>query len=1172
MKRSNKILSIALVLLMVVPMLSALVPLAANATNAVHQMFSNMIDFEDATAGTLTEDYVNGLLSRGFSATSSTTASDVQGAALRSLNLWTVAEEQKYVQTAGTDTADDTTDDVYGYVSAGNGNQVIRQTTAGKFPLFTIWDETGILFDQPFEYSFDIFARSKQVTTGGTTGASTGLVHFCYGEDFASGHRMNLVGMTNSTTSNTPITKGDGNFGTTLGYMTLNTWVSVRVRVYPATGRVIVWVDGKQVNDSVLSGLTTLYNAADHTKAGIAIGWNYGQSFDFDLDNISLCSVAETADISEHIDFTDARITASTEVQTLVEYLTAYSNSTMKPVNTTSQTNYSLLQDATGGWVLYQNTPQTFSETERGIIFKDATNLSGDETVTIQFDFKKNSDELANAYNAIRLYDNVNSTSKIAPLSFRTGNYISTGANGYAALRKTDAGYVQATMAKDTWYSFKTVVDLANATFQVYMNEGRVTDTSGNLMWEPLYYFTKEGSLTATKDGTSSDIAINPKVYATAIAGYVFDADSAADSVTTTASFSSYDAIAPTAAPTIYFMYGTSNAWQRCNNEAYMDNLSIKTADGDVDVSMDFTPEITNYPANTDWWGNGTFQNADAKKGGAKLSDWQVVDAPAESATYGKVIQPKANLGSFCFNDTEDLLPSYVFDVSFDLYMTQQPSSNIHLLKLWAPYTATDAGADATLSTVVLNGGQLMIFDTNYTSSDSRKSADIKTYVGVDTWYNLRVRFDLLEGYYRVYLNGRHIHTQNILEAYPTMDLNNLKNLHFAIHNHWGSSVLGYHYLDNVRVETVEAAKRNAIEFTDYEVFAADFEDSTWLTSAKAGEIPYFSMNYTKSSIIANADVVGNHALCLTGTVGGAMSIDMLSMGGYDETFVAELSVSYGNLHGSALDLAVLSDKNLADDKVLLSVMGTNSDAALTDTLFFDHNGSRYYLCDSSGELYTAGDGNAEATTFIDVAIIVDATRNSYAVYVNQKPAYYRVYGAAGKGTQTPAANIPLEMSSGKTEFNDPILSLAVCSDDASTVNKVLVDDVRVTSVKNGLAPVVVGWQENHSVTGAIRFLATVDTLYYQEIGFEVTVDGVTKERGGSTVYSSVVANGTTYTAAELDGRYITALIVSDITEAGVTFTVKPYVVFFGERIYGKAVEMVFDGEAASVAAETTAE
>ena len=129
-------------------------------------------------------------------------------------------------------------------------------------------------------------------------------------------------------------------------------------------------------------------------------------------------------------------------------------------------------------------------------------------------------------------------------------------------------------------------------------------------------------------------------------------------------------------------------------------------------------------------------------------------------------------------------------------------------------------------------------------------------------------------------------------------------------------------------------------------------------------------------------------------------------------------------------------------------------------------------------------------------------------------------------------------------------------------------DDICISSVDNGLAPVLVGYQENHSVLGAIRFLATVDTLYYQNLGFEITANGETKTVSGNAVYSSVIANGETHESSDFDGRYITALIVTDIDEVGVSFEVRPFVTFFGKTVYGEPQTVVFNGEAAQTAAE----
>ena len=85
---------------------------------------------------------------------------------------------------------------------------------------------------------------------GTTGGDNTGLISFCNGEAYDNGTRANLLTMSNGD----PTIIKDGGYKAPLGTLTLNQWTSVRIRVYPSAGRVIVWINGKQVNDSVLSG------------------------------------------------------------------------------------------------------------------------------------------------------------------------------------------------------------------------------------------------------------------------------------------------------------------------------------------------------------------------------------------------------------------------------------------------------------------------------------------------------------------------------------------------------------------------------------------------------------------------------------------------------------------------------------------------------------------------------------------------------------------------------------------------------------------------------------------------------------------------------------------------------------------------------------------------------
>ena len=102
----------------------------------------------------------------------------------------------------------------------------------------------------------------------------------------------------------------------------------------------------------------------------------------------------------------------------------------------------------------------------------------------------------------------------------------------------------------------------------------------------------------------------------------------------------------------------------------------------------------------------------------------------------------------------------------------------------------------------------------------------------------------------------------------------------------------------------------------------------------------------------------------------------------------------------------------------------------------------------------------------------------------------------------------------------------------------------------------------------SVRLVATVDSLSYAEVGFEVKVtdykgaEGTTaKIYGTDAVYKSIsgkdadsVGGSVVYTAADLGGEYIYALAINKIpTDAPVTFSVTTYykVTAEGERILG---------------------
>lgn len=116
-------------------------------------------------------------------------------------------------------------------------------------------------------------------------------------------------------------------------------------------------------------------------------------------------------------------------------------------------------------------------------------------------------------------------------------------------------------------------------------------------------------------------------------------------------------------------------------------------------------------------------------------------------------------------------------------------------------------------------------------------------------------------------------------------------------------------------------------------------------------------------------------------------------------------------------------------------------------------------------------------------------------------------------------------------------------------------------------APAYRGCQTSAVASGKFntRFIATVDSLEYKEVGFEITVTDFNGQDGdmviydSKTVYQSIIGNdkvgGTvTYTAEDLGGTYIYALSVNNIpTSNPVTFLVTPYHIEIGgtDRVPG---------------------
>lgn len=110
------------------------------------------------------------------------------------------------------------------------------------------------------------------------------------------------------------------------------------------------------------------------------------------------------------------------------------------------------------------------------------------------------------------------------------------------------------------------------------------------------------------------------------------------------------------------------------------------------------------------------------------------------------------------------------------------------------------------------------------------------------------------------------------------------------------------------------------------------------------------------------------------------------------------------------------------------------------------------------------------------------------------------------------------------------------------------------------------GWQPGTDGI-SIRFVASLDDLNCSGAGMEITAvaGDVTKTFGmdasgvTKTVYGSIKGGGMDYTAADLATAYIHVAVVEGLpTGVEITFTVKPFKMVEGERIYGEETTVVY--------------
>ena len=209
---------------------------------------------------------------------------------------------------------------------------------------------------------------------------------------------------------------------------------------------------------------------------------------------------------------------------------------------------------------------------------------------------------------------------------------------------------------------------------------------------------------------------------------------------------------------------------------------------------------------------------------------------------------------------------------------------------------------------------------------------------------------------------------------------------------------------------------------------------------------------------------------------------------------------------------------------------------------------------DENGALYVHANGKTEALYNRDGNAIVLADNTAISIIYNDKTGVARFYVNRDiptyGGEATLAINVPVA--------DEAFLALTSISDELITAEGVTCNNTftaKDTPVE--FAGFQVGTKDSN-----LRILAGIDMLYYDSIGFEISlyVDGVLKgtvRENVTSVFSAVRANNETVTAESLGHNYLAAVEITGINrtiypdDADVYFTVKTFATIDQEKLEG---------------------
>ena len=193
---------------------------------------------------------------------------------------------------------------------------------------------------------------------------------------------------------------------------------------------------------------------------------------------------------------------------------------------------------------------------------------------------------------------------------------------------------------------------------------------------------------------------------------------------------------------------------------------------------------------------------------------------------------------------------------------------------------------------------------------------------------------------------------------------------------------------------------------------------------------------------------------------------------------------------------------------------------ASTGDLMVESNGKYYSLCDKNGNLL-----KLSSTESTPIAIVYDDINGDARYYVNKAPAYIK----AGKEFQN---SVDLAIAdSAFTSASDEIKIQLLSGMPSGAISSV--SDFATHKINDNDTAEIIGFQEN-SLTNGIRIVAGVDSLYYQNVGFEVDIyeNGTLKkseDTSNSIVFSSIIANDKDITSTEYGYSFFTTVNITDL-------------------------------------------